>query len=263
MVGPLLVATLTLLVQGPPTDAGHGRRGVDEIPSAHGDVLIGYFGPSDPADPEGGDMWRAARLAVEEANQEGGYRGKPFRLVPGWSENPWGTGVVQVTRMVFHHKVWAIVGGIDGPSTHLAEQVVAKARLTLIGPVSTDRSVNLANVPWMFSCAPGDHRLAEPLAAELAARCAGRTFVVVSTDDHDPRMCTAELRKALDRTKKGTGLICRNGPEGASHKSAPSPLPVPLVPRYQYECRPGVPEVDSLSKRVVAANPAAVGICPF
>ncbi len=100
-------------------------------------------------------MWNAACLAVEQANRAGGYNGLPFRLVAGWSDNPWGSGVTEVARMAYVHKVWAIIGGIDGPSTHLAEQVVAKARLTLLSSASTDKTVNLANVPWMFSCLPG------------------------------------------------------------------------------------------------------------
>ena len=188
-------------------------------------VLIGYFGSSDPDDPEGGDMWRAAQLAIEEANADGGYRGKPFRLVSGWSKDPWGTGVVQVTRMAYDEKVWAIVGGIDGASTHLAEQVVAKARLTLVNPVSTDKTINLANVPWVFSCVPGDDILAGSLAEEIAARVRNESFgnednekgvgshlceapegpfrqmtpdpffVCVSSDDHDSRMLTDELKK--------------------------------------------------------------------
>ena len=110
-------------------------------------------------------MWCAACLAIEEANQAGGYEGLPFRLVPGWSGNPWGSGITAVTRMVYSQKVWAVIGGIDGPSTHLAEQVVAKARLPLLSPGSTDKTVNLANVPWMFSCVPDDHLLAPVLVS--------------------------------------------------------------------------------------------------
>src|SRR5271157_3439573 len=44
-------------------------------------VLLGYFGPSDPDHPLGGDLWKAAALAVSQANAQGGYQGKPFRLV--------------------------------------------------------------------------------------------------------------------------------------------------------------------------------------
>ena len=38
-------------------------------------------------------------------------------------------------------------------------------------------------------------------------------------------------RVELDLTKKGTGLICRNGPKGASHKLAPSPFSRPTDER--------------------------------
>ncbi|MBC8870226.1 MAG: ABC transporter substrate-binding protein [Planctomycetes bacterium] len=165
------------------------------------EVLIGYFGPSDPDDPIGGDLWKAAQLAIAQVNSKGGYRGKPFRLVPAWSENPWGTGVKLVTRLAYDQRVWAIVGGIDGPTTHLAEQVVAKARLPLVSPISTDKTVNLANVPWMFSLAPGDHLLAPPLAAEIAARIGDGHFMIVSADDHDSRLLNVELKKALSQRR--------------------------------------------------------------
>jgi len=196
------------------------------------EVLIGYFGPSDPSDPQGGDMWRAAQLALEEANRQGGYRGKDFRLVPGWSKDPWGTGVVEVTRMAYRDRVWAIVGGIDGPSTHLAEQVVAKAHLVLISPVSTDKTVNLANVPWMFSCQPDDARLAAALAEAMASRVGKECFVLVSADDHDSRLFTVELRKSLARHA--------------------------MVPRYQFECRRDAEEVAELAAKVAKIGSAAV-----
>jgi len=47
--------------------------------------------------------------------------------------------VAKVARVVYSDKVWAIIGGIDGATTHLAEKVVAKAQLTLVNPSATDR----------------------------------------------------------------------------------------------------------------------------
>jgi ABC-type branched-subunit amino acid transport system substrate-binding protein len=177
---------------GPGREASTSEEEIEE-------VLIGYFGPDDPDDPVGGDLWKAAQLALSQANQDGGYHGKPFRLVPAWSENPWGTGVKLVARLAYDERVWAIIGGIDGPTTHLAEQVVAKARLPLVSPVSTDKTVNLANVPWMFSLAPGDHLLAPVLAAEIVTRTGNGHFVIVSADDHDSRLLVVELKKALTK----------------------------------------------------------------
>ena len=201
-------------------------------PAAVDEVLIGYFGPSDPADPRGGDMWRAAEMAVQEANAAGGYHGKPFRLVPVWSENPWSTGVSQLARTVYRDRVWAIIGGIDGPSTHLAEQVVAKARLTLLSPASSDKTVNLANVPWMFSCLPGDHLQAPVLAAEIEGRVGKGPFLIVSTDDHDAHLFADELGKSLARRR--------------------------LAPRFQMECKRATPDSAVLAAQIMAANVNAV-----
>jgi len=202
---------------------GPGR---EECPAADvKEVLIGYFGPSTPSDPRGGDMWNAACLAVEQANRAGGYNGLPFRLVVGWSDNPWGSGVTEVTRMAYVHKVWAVIGGIDGPSTHLAEQVVAKARLTLLSSASTDKTVNLANVPWMFSCLPADHLQAPVLAQAIASEVGEKSFLLVSAVDHDSHLFAVELNRSF-----------------IQHKLAPS---------YHIEFKPGQKNYDGLVDEIV------------
>ena len=61
-------------------------------------VSIGYFGPHDPGHSQGGAYWCGARLAIEEANQQGGYRGEPYRLVSAWDENPWTGGAKLVVQ---------------------------------------------------------------------------------------------------------------------------------------------------------------------
>jgi len=202
--------------------AGPGRQ--MSPPTDVKEVLIGYFGPNEPSDPQGGDMWNAACLAIEQANRAGGYKDMPFRLVPGWSDNPWGTGVTEVTRMAYVHKVWAIIGGIDGPSTHLAEQVVAKARLTLLSSASTDKTVNLANVPWMFSCLPADHLQAPVLARATASEVGDESFLLVSAVDHDSHLFTVELTKAFARHK--------------------------LTPSYHFEFKPGQKNIDELVEKI-------------
>ncbi len=176
--------------------------GPDDAPSSGAqvrEVRIGYFGPSDPADPRGGDAWRGACRAVHEANANGGWHGKPFRLVPVWSANPWGSGVKDVTRLAYQQHVWAIIGGIDGPTTHLAEQVVAKARLPLVSPLCTDKTVNMANVPWMFSLAPNDARVADVLSHAIVRRAGRQRLVLVTATRHDAHVAAVELRKMFTR----------------------------------------------------------------
>jgi len=195
-------------------------------------VLIGYFGPSDPLHPGAGDMWRAASMAVEQANEAGGYEGIPFQLVPAWSQSPWAAGVTDVVRLAFVHRVWAMVGGVDGPSTHLAEQVVAKARLALVNPVATDKTVNLAPIPWVFSCAPPDDAQARVLARAIAADARTRPFVIVSATDHDSHLFTVELLKALGTCK--------------------------LTPAYHFQFDPGERTHREVMERAKRVDPNAV-----
>jgi branched-chain amino acid transport system substrate-binding protein len=158
-------------------------------------VAIAFFGPPDGAD----SIWQGASLAIEDANRQGGYHGLPFRLVPAWAKNPWAGGVATLIRVVYADRVWAIIGGIDGATTHLAEQVVPKALLTLVNPAATDRSIHTAYVPWMFSCVPGDHLLAPLVARELKRR--GTPFVLLSATDHDSRAFVSELKFAFERDR--------------------------------------------------------------
>ena len=187
----------------------HGPQGEEPGPAGLKELVIGWFGPSAPADAEQLDLWMAATLAIEIANESGGYQGIPFRLEARWSENPWGTGVAQLVRLVYERDVWAILGSVDGESAHLAEQVVAKARLPLMSPVSTDKSVNLAGVPWMFSLAPGDHLWA-PVVVEAvleqleSGERAG--LAILSGTDHDSRLATDEILDELAARDQGPAL---------------------------------------------------------
>lgn len=217
----LMLVIVALSVFGPGPSASEAEE-----------VLIGYFGPASPMHPEGGDLWCAASMALDEANATGGYQGRCFRLVTSWSENPWGSGVADVARLAYVQKVWAIVGGIDGASTHLAEQVVAKARLVLMNPVATDKSINMASVPWMFSCVPLDDIQAKALAGAIASDVCEQPFVIVSAVDHDSHGFTVELLKALKDSE--------------------------LTPAFHFECDPSSPESRGVLERAQRVDPEAV-----
>ena len=221
-----IVAALTVVL----LDA----NGVGQSSYDVNEVRIGYFGPRSETHPIAGDMWCAASLAIEEANKAGGYQGLPFRLVTSWSEDPWGSGVAGVARMAYEEKVWAIVGGIDGPSTHLAEQVVAKARLALIKPGASDKSINMASGPWMFTCVPLDDAQAEVLAVAIAAKIRREPLVVVSAVDHDSHVFTVKLLKALKD--------------------------VALAPTFHFQCDLLDIESRGVLDRVVSIDPTALAL---
>ncbi|MFN8093099.1 MAG: ABC transporter substrate-binding protein [Vicinamibacteria bacterium] len=159
------------------------------------EVVIGWFGPGDPAHPDFGDYWRGATLALEQENAAGGYRGRPFRLEAAWSESPWTAGILGVTRLVYDRGAWAVIGGVSGTTTHLAVQLALKSHFTLLSPGSTDDTADDANVPWLFSLPPSDATIAEMLAEE-ASPPAGRLAVVAGAD-HDAHAALVALRRAL------------------------------------------------------------------
>jgi branched-chain amino acid transport system substrate-binding protein len=172
--------------------AGPGR---DALPTAYSELVLGWFAPSDPDHPEGGDAWRGASLAVEEANAAGGIGGRPLRLLARWADDPWRSGAANASRLVYEDGALALLGSIDGAATHLAEQVAVKTRLPLLSPLSTDPSVNLAGVPWMLSCLPGDDRIAPRLIEAVTARSGSAPLVLIVATDHDSRITGGEVRK--------------------------------------------------------------------
>jgi branched-chain amino acid transport system substrate-binding protein len=209
---------------------GPGRETLSPLNVA--EILIAYFGPAEDRHPEWGDAWRGAQLAINDANAEGGYRGKPFRLIAAWSENPWGTGVSRLTRMIYVDGVWAIVGGVNGETTHLAEQIAVKARLPLVSPGNTDLSVNMTNVPWTFTCLPTDDIQAETLGEAMLAEIGDKEYASIATTDHDSRATLHEFRSYL------------------AHRGR--------RPTLHIDSFPGAQAAEGVAMRIVAAHPRAV-----
>jgi branched-chain amino acid transport system substrate-binding protein len=208
----VLVAAAVALVVAPSVAGSSGDKPYREAPREPLDfrgpgreapepdvdeVVLGWFGPGDPYHPDFGDFWRGATLALEQENAAGGHRGKPFRLLPAWSESPWKAGIVDVARLVHERGAWAIVGGMDGTTTHLAVQIALKSHVLLLSPGSTDVTVDHANVPWLFSLPPSDEQVAPVLAEAVSRAAAGGPFSVVASADHDSHAALVAVRRAL------------------------------------------------------------------
>jgi len=195
---------------------------------------IGVFAPDDDNHPVGRDLVRGISLAVDQANAAGGIDGKPLRLVRRWAADPWGAGSKEVVGMVFDDRVWALIGGPDGETTHVAQQVATKAHLPLIAPVSSDPSLTHTRVPWIFRLPPDDRAQAEEMVMEgLGPRALKRVGVVVSTD-HDGRIFAEEMKAALEQVQNS--------------------------PIFELEVAPGIHDPGSLANRVRSFAPDALVI---
>ena len=189
-----------------------GTETLDGAESEH-EYRIGVFAPDDDDHPVGRDLVRGISLAVEQANAAGGIDGKPLRLVRRWAADPWGAGSKEVVRMAFDDRVWALIGGPDGETTHVAQQVATKAHLPLIAPVSSDPSLTHTRVPWIFRLPPDDRVQAEELVVEgLGPRDRKRVGIVVSAD-HDGRIFAKEMQLVMERAQIAPFFELAVGPD--------------------------------------------------
>ena len=206
------------------------------------EIRIGWFGPTNLADPLTGDLWWAAAFAVGEANAARPKPGPntpefhrlPVRLVPRWTPDPWGSGIAQFTRMIYEEQPLAALGSVDSASTHLAEQIAAKTQLPLVSPIATDKSTTLAGVSWMFACAPSDDAIARVLVDALPVRGSVSRLALLVATDHESRMTAREVVR--ERIRRGAPVD------------------------FRFDLTPGAVEAEPTWRALTEAQPEAVVI---
>lgn len=241
--------------------------GPEEDVAHESEVRIGWFGPYGSSNKPVLDPWHAAVMALEEANAQGGLGGLPFRFLPRWTADPWRAGASQLTRMVYTDRPLAILGSVDSASTHLAEQIVAKAQLALVSPLVTDKSVTLAGVSWAFACAPSDDTIARVLANDILAvldRQSGRAWTVssgghLSSFDGEPGPERDERRGPAN---PGVQLALLTGTDHESRMMAKEVVKELVLrkrpPGFRFEAPPAAAAIAAQVKALVDANPSAI-----
>ena len=164
------------------------------------EVRIGVFGPTKGTLADAGEsLRRGAQIAIDEANADCGYQGKPFKLVFRPDDGPWGTTARQMVKLLYEDKVWAVLGSVDGPNTHIAEQVITKARAPLVAPTASDPSLTQINVPWIFRCIPDDQKQALALAEYIFHKKGYKRVAGLAVNDHYGRFGMVEFESLARR----------------------------------------------------------------
>ncbi len=130
-------------------------------------VNIGFLGPigkDNPDSPYGIAMLHGAQLALEEANAHGGYQGIPFELKIHDDLPLWGASSMDIVRMRFDEHDWAMLGSIDGASTHIALRASLKIELPIMDTATTDPTVTETRVQWLLHNFPDDRQQGYALA---------------------------------------------------------------------------------------------------
>ena len=116
------------------------------------EIAIGFLGPleKNPESVFGIPMLHAAQLAIDEANARGGYKGKPYALKVYNDSALWGASSMVLPNMLFNDNVWAVLGSIDGQSTHIMLRVSLKLEVPLLTPGTTDPTVTETRIQWLL-----------------------------------------------------------------------------------------------------------------
>lgn len=179
-------------------------------------VRVGVLVPL--GDRDGAAVLEGVRIALDEANASGGYRGLPYAVTVRATEGPWGVAAKQVAALAYDDNVWAIVGALDGQQAHLAELIAAKAWIPVVTPWASDLTIDYANVPWVFRIAPDDGAQARCLWDYAVWR--GRSRIVVATEGtREGRSAQARFLDAARRTERVPALVVEYDPAGPEDQS--------------------------------------------
>lgn len=146
---------------------GAARNVAPANPAKLEGINIGFLGPlgsDNPDSPYGIAMLHGAQLAIEDGNAAGGYDHKPFVLKIHDDLPLWGASSMDIVKMDFDEHVWAMLGSIDGASTHIALRATLKLEIPIIDTGTTDPTVTETRIQWLLHDFPDDRQQGYALA---------------------------------------------------------------------------------------------------
>ncbi len=193
-----------------PTFRGPGR---DEAPpEGLRSVAIGLLAPLRGKDAVAGrHMQNAARMALDEANDEGGIGAGtlPFELLVRDESATWGAAGDAAVELVCEHDAWALIGGYEDTNSHVLTRVLLKLEVPNINPAGVDPTITEHNIPWLLRTRPDDRQTSYRLATKIFGEDARERVVVFRANSRYGRTGTREFVDAARRIHKPVLLEIR------------------------------------------------------
>jgi len=152
-------------------------------------------------------MLQGSRLAIEQANEAGGYlkRNIPFELIISNDNGLWGASGNEIIKMAYKDHVWAILGTIDGANSHIAIRVALKAEITMMNSGDTDPTFIETNIPWVFRCIGDDRQQGYLLVDYLYKKRGFKRLGIIRASNRYGRF---GVREILDGSRRlGTPIL--------------------------------------------------------
>ncbi len=186
---------------------GAARERVIEEFATSPTVNIGFLGPleNNPEAQYGRAMLQGAQLALREANARGGFgasgmaRGKPYALKVHDDVALWGASSTEAVKMAFDEHVVAVLGSIDGASTHIMLRVNLKLEVPIMDTGTTDPTVTETRIPWLMHNFPDDRQQGYALADTIFKQRKLKRIGVIRTQS---RYARVGVSKFFDEAKR-------------------------------------------------------------
>src|SRR3954447_2457950 len=182
------------------------------------EVRIGFLAPlyDHPDQVRGTRMLNGAQMAIDERNANGGYGGKPFRIIThndydNWQNSSaasvgvtkdsaiWGAASNDAVRMIYDDKVWAMFGSISSESTHIALRLTLKAETPLVNSASTDPTIPETIIPWYHTDIQDDRVQGYTLARHIYTELGLKRVALLRINNRYGRFGVLKLRDASRR----------------------------------------------------------------
>jgi ABC-type branched-subunit amino acid transport system substrate-binding protein len=146
-------------------------------------------------------MLKGAQMAIDEANEGGGYlrRGIPFELKVVNDNGLWGSSGNEITNMLYKDPVWAIIGTIDGANSHIAIRVALKGEIPMMNSGDTDPTFTETNIPWIARCIGDDRQMGYLMADYLFRKMGYKRVALIRSSNRFGRFGIREVRDTARR----------------------------------------------------------------
>jgi len=177
---------------------GAGREKLS--PANLKEVRIGFLGPLEGSMivSLGKQMLHGSTLAVEEANENGGYNGIPFKLMVHNDVGLWGAAANEVVKMD-DEKVWAFLGSIDDIVSHVALRATLKMEIMMVCTGDPDPTFTETNIPWLIRVIADDRQSGYALADYIYNKMGHTRVAVIRTNSRYGRVGVMEYEGVATR----------------------------------------------------------------
>jgi ABC-type branched-subunit amino acid transport system substrate-binding protein len=144
----------------------------------------------------GRSVLRGMEMALDEANANGGYKGKRFEAVLKNDTGLWGATANEVVSLSYEDKVWAIIGTVDGANTHIAIRVGLRTEVVTMNVADTDATLVETKIPWVVRVIPDDRQMTYTIAYYVYKQLGLNSVAILRASNRYGRIGVTQFKKA-------------------------------------------------------------------